>query len=192
MVLIGRLIVKNLLNDAVRLQHNTSFIFYFFDLIVKKYEINNIPKCTPLWHEMFEIASVSGAPIVSRIQLPVDKNFFHLLFFRFDLLKNMRLTTSQNALHYGMKCLKLRRFLGLRLFHESSFQLTKTSFIYYFSDLIVKKYEINNIPKCTPLWHEMFEIASVSGASRGAGELTTLPQPPYLVAAFFTFTMSHY
>ena len=26
----------------------------------------------------------------------------------------MRLTTSQNALHFGMKCSKLRRFLGLR------------------------------------------------------------------------------
>src|SRR6218665_755651 len=62
--------------------------------------------------------------VVSRIQLLVNKNFFHLLFF---------------------------------------------------SDLIVKKYEINNIPKCTPLWHEMFEIA-----------------PPPLVAAFFTFNMSHY
>src|SRR6218665_3267808 len=27
----------------------------------------------------------------------------------------MRLTTSQNALHFGMKCSKSRRFLGLRL-----------------------------------------------------------------------------
>src|SRR6218665_1701324 len=26
----------------------------------------------------------------------------------------MRLTTSQNALHFGIKCSKLRRFLGLR------------------------------------------------------------------------------
>src|SRR6218665_1848821 len=38
------------------------FHLQFFDLIVKKYEINNIPKCTPFWHEMFKIASVSGAP----------------------------------------------------------------------------------------------------------------------------------
>src|SRR6218665_1365467 len=40
----------------------SSFIYYFFDLIVKKYETNNIPKCTPFWHEMFKIASLSGAP----------------------------------------------------------------------------------------------------------------------------------
>ena len=31
-------------------------IFY---LIVKEYDINIIPKCTPFWHEMFKIASVS-------------------------------------------------------------------------------------------------------------------------------------
>src|SRR6218665_2529930 len=41
--------------------------------------------------------------VVSRIQLVVNKNFFHLQFF----------------------------------------------------DLIVKKYEINNIPKCTSFWHEI-------------------------------------
>src|SRR6218665_3275453 len=34
--------------------------------------------------------------------------------FRFDYLKNMRLTISQNALHFGMKYSKLPRFLGLR------------------------------------------------------------------------------
>src|SRR6218665_2693325 len=52
--------------------------------------------------------------VVSRIQLLVNKNFFHLLFF-FDLIvTNRKLTTSENALHFGMKCLKLRRFLGLR------------------------------------------------------------------------------
>jgi len=45
--------------------------------------------------------------------------------------------------------------------------------------LIVNKYEINNIPKCTPLWHEMFEIASVS-------------QTPLVGSGFFTFNMSHY
>src|SRR6218665_1206504 len=61
--------------------------------------------------------------VVSRIQLLVNKNFFHLLFFH--LL---------------------------------------SSFIYYFFDLIVKKYETNNIPKCTPFWHEMFKIVSLSDA----------------------------
>src|SRR6218665_522001 len=60
--------------------------------------------------------------VVSRIQLLVNKNFFHLLFFH--LL---------------------------------------SSFIYYFFDLIVKKYETNKIPKCSPFWHEMFKITSVSG-----------------------------
>ena len=77
--------------------------------------------------------------VVSRIQLLVNKIFFHLLFF----------------------------------------------------DLIVKKYEINNIPKCTPLWHEMFEIVSVSGAppQTPLGELTML----LLVGSgLFTFNMSHY
>ena len=62
--------------------------------------------------------------VVSRTQLLVNKNFFHLLFFHLLssfiyyfsiwLLQNMRLTTSQNALHFGMKCSKYRRFLGLR------------------------------------------------------------------------------
>src|SRR6218665_1896015 len=63
--------------------------------------------------------------VVSRIQHLVNKNFFHLLFFHLgyyhlsstifsiSLLKNMRLTTSQNALHFGMKCSKLCRLLGL-------------------------------------------------------------------------------
>src|SRR6218665_2011001 len=62
--------------------------------------------------------------VVSRIQLLVNRNFFHLLFFH--LL---------------------------------------SSFIYYFFDLIVKKYETNNIPKCTPFWHEMFKIVSLSWGS---------------------------
>src|SRR6218665_1995311 len=52
--------------------------------------------------------------VVSRIQLLVNKNFFHLLHFSIWLLKNMRLTTSQNSLHFGVKCRKLRRFLGPR------------------------------------------------------------------------------
>ena len=66
--------------------------------------------------------------VVSRIQLVVNKNLFHLQFF----------------------------------------------------DLIVKKYEINSITKCTPFWHEMFKIESVSGAppQTPLGELTTLPQTP--------------
>jgi len=66
--------------------------------------------------------------VVSRIQLLVNKNFFHLLFF----------------------------------------------------DLIIKKYEISNIPKCTPFWYEMFKIVLVSGALPQTllVELTTLPQTP--------------
>ena len=65
--------------------------------------------------------------VVSRIQLLVNKNFFHLLFFHLlssfiydffnliiKIIKIWDLTTSQNALHFGMKCSKLRRFLGLR------------------------------------------------------------------------------
>jgi len=56
----------------------------------------------------------------------------------------------------------------------------KTFFIYYCFDLIVKKYELNNIPKCTPFWCEMFKITSVSGAppQTPLGELKTLPQTP--------------
>src|SRR6218665_1605473 len=50
--------------------------------------------------------------VASRIQLLVNKNFFHLLFFRFDCYKNRKLTTSENALHFGMKCSKLRGFWG--------------------------------------------------------------------------------
>src|SRR6218665_1698424 len=50
----------------------------------------------------------SNIIVVSRIQLLVNKNFFHLLFF--DLI----VKTSQNALHFGVKCSKLRWFLGLR------------------------------------------------------------------------------
>jgi len=40
---------------------------------------------------------------------------------------------------------------------------------------------INRIPKCTPFWLEMLQIASVSGAppQTPLGELTTLPQTPY-------------
>src|SRR6218665_3853537 len=52
--------------------------------------------------------------VVSRIQLLVNKNFFHQLFFSILLLQNRKLTTSENALHFGMKCSKLRRFLGIR------------------------------------------------------------------------------
>ena len=36
------------------------------DLIITKYEINKIPKCTPFYHEMFNIASALGAPFRSR------------------------------------------------------------------------------------------------------------------------------
>jgi len=37
------------------------------------------------------------------------------IYYFFDLIvKNMILATSQNALHFVMKCSKLRRFLGLR------------------------------------------------------------------------------
>jgi len=46
--------------------------------------------------------------------------------------------------------------------------------------LIVKKSEIYQILKCTQFWHEMLEIASVSGAlpQTSLGELTTLPRHP--------------
>ena len=68
--------------------------------------------------------------VVSRIQVLVNKNFFHLLLIFFNF--------------------------------------------------IVKKYEINNIPKCTQFWHEVFKIASVSGAppQTPLEELTALPQTP--------------
>src|SRR6218665_3445127 len=71
--------------------------------------------------------------------------------------------------------------------------VSKTSFIYYFFDLIVNKYEINNIPKCTPLWHEMFEIASVSGAPPPTPLGSLRRSPDSLVGSgFFAFNMSHY
>jgi|SRR6218665_2354262 len=54
----------------------------------------------------------SNIIVVSRIQLLVNKNFFHLLFF--DLI----VKTSQNALHFGVKCSKLRWFLGRSLRHS--------------------------------------------------------------------------
>src|SRR6218665_3291854 len=73
MILIGRLIVKKtsviqcdcniIAVSRIQFLVNKNFFhLLFFDLIVKKYETNNIPKCTPFWHEMFKIASVSGAP----------------------------------------------------------------------------------------------------------------------------------
>src|SRR6218665_1710349 len=74
MVLIGRLIEKRnylmsqcdcniIAVSRIQFLVNKNFFhLLFFDLIVKKYETNNIPKCTPFWHEMFKIASVSRAP----------------------------------------------------------------------------------------------------------------------------------
>src|SRR6218665_3097704 len=61
--------------------------------------------------------------------------------------------------------------------------VNKNFFHLQFFDLIVKiinYYEINNIQKSTPFWHEMVKIASVSGAlpQPPFGELTTLPRPP--------------
>jgi len=46
--------------------------------------------------------------------------------------------------------------------------------------LIVKKFEIYKIQKCTQFWHKMLKIASVSGAPPQTllRELTTLPRPP--------------
>ena len=95
MILIGRLIVKKLLNDLVRLQNEqylfhessfqlikTSFIYYFFDLIVKKKEINCIPNCTPFWREMFKIASDSGQnPLGNLTMLPQTLSCQGLLAF---------------------------------------------------------------------------------------------------------------
>src|SRR6218665_2644938 len=60
------------------LANKTFFIYYCFDLIVKKYELNNIPKCTPFWCEMFKITSDPAGraydappdPIVDRGFLP--------------------------------------------------------------------------------------------------------------------------
>src|SRR6218665_3762571 len=43
----------------------------------------------------------------------VNKTSFRYYFF--DLFKNVRSTESQNVLHFGMKCSKSRRFLGLRV-----------------------------------------------------------------------------
>src|SRR6218665_961142 len=59
--------------------------------------------------------------------------------------------------------------------------VNKTSFRYYFFDLIVEKCEINRIPKCAPFRLEMFKIASVSGAppQTPLRDLTTLFQTPY-------------
>ena len=49
---------------------------------------------------------------VSWIQLLVNKNLYTIFL---DLIvKNRRLTTSKSALHFGMKCSKSRRILGLR------------------------------------------------------------------------------
>src|SRR6218665_1571692 len=42
----------------------------------------------------------------------VNKTSFRYYFF--DLFKNVRSTESQNVLHFGLKCSKSRRFLGLR------------------------------------------------------------------------------
>ena len=58
--------------------------------------------------------------------------------------------------------------------------VNKSFFHLQFFDLIVKKYDTNNIPKYTLFWHEMFKIASVYGAlpQTPLGELTTLPQAP--------------
>src|SRR6218665_1888284 len=50
------------INNMVKLSHRSIRFRSFFDLIVKKYEINKSPKCTPFWHKMFKIASFSGAP----------------------------------------------------------------------------------------------------------------------------------
>src|SRR6218665_2707633 len=74
--------------------------------------------------------------------------------------------------------------LDIMLLSSTIFHLL-SSFIYYCFDLIVKKYETNNIPKCTPFWHEMFKIASLSGAppQTPLRELTTLPQTPFWPSA---------
>src|SRR6218665_576298 len=49
------------MNNMVKLFHRSIRFRSFFDLIVKKYEINKSQKCTPFWHKMFKIASFSGA-----------------------------------------------------------------------------------------------------------------------------------
>src|SRR6218665_971832 len=83
--------------------------------------------------------------------------------------------------------------LDIMLLSSTIFHLL-SSFIYYCFDLIVKKYETNNIPKCTPFWHEMFKIASDSGAppQTPLRELTTLPRtdPPIVVMGFFLFEIA--
>src|SRR6218665_3513249 len=48
------------INNMVKLFHRSIRFRSFFDLIVKKYEINKSQKCTPFWHKMFKIAFFSG------------------------------------------------------------------------------------------------------------------------------------
>src|SRR6218665_1694930 len=88
-----------------------------------------------------------------------------------------------NILHVVVSRIQL---LVNKNFHLLFFHLL-SSFIYYFFDLIVKNYETNNIPKCTPFWHEMFKIVSLSGAppQTSLGELTTLPHTPLSVGDSF-------
>src|SRR6218665_3711777 len=63
--------------SLIQLVVNKNFFhLQFFDLIVKKYNINNIPKCTPFWHEMFKIASVSGGAYDAPPDPLVVKGFF--------------------------------------------------------------------------------------------------------------------
>src|SRR6218665_896958 len=43
------------INNMVKLLHRSIRFRSFFDLIVKKYEINKSQKCTPFWHKKINV-----------------------------------------------------------------------------------------------------------------------------------------
>jgi len=113
--------------------------------------------------------------------LPLSAQFinFPYSFAQFTILLHLRLIDSLFwPCCICASCFKLNeRPCMANVFHISR------KFRYTFLDLTAKKYEINKSPKCLtktkPISHEMFKIASVSGAEpqNPLGSLRRSPHP---------------
>src|SRR6218665_49586 len=80
----------------------------------------------------------------------------------------------------------------MRVVSKIQLLVNKKIFNLLLFDWIVKKSEIYKIPKCTPFWHEMLKIASVSGVPPidPAGGAYVAPSDPLVVRSFLPLTIA--